>query len=150
MQFDLSGEFDRLSEKTAYRFGAIFLWSLALGAVFFRVRQSFSASAALFALSLVFAPVFLAIPGFATAPALIVVGYMMLSSCADINWQDTGEALPALIAVAAMPFTYSISDGLMLGVIAYTAINALSGNFTRIHWIMYILTALFIAKYALM
>ena len=107
-------------------------------------------AAALFALSLVFAPVFLAIPGFATAPALIVVGYMMLSSCVDINWQDAGEALPAFITVAAMPFTYSISDGLMLGVIAYTAINTLSGQFKRIHWIMYILTALFIAKYALM
>ena len=107
-------------------------------------------TAALFVLSLVFAPVFLAIPGFATAPALIVVGYMMLSSCADIDWQDAGEALPAFLAVAAMPFTYSISDGLMLGVIAYTAINAFAGRFKRIHWIMYILTALFIAKYALM
>jgi AGZA family xanthine/uracil permease-like MFS transporter len=107
-------------------------------------------AAALFALSLVFAPVFLAIPGFATAPALIVVGYMMLSSCVDIKWQDAGEALPAFITVAAMPFTYSISDGLMLGVIAYTAMNALSGQFKRIHWIMYILTVLFIAKYALM
>ena len=109
-----------------------------------------AAAAALFALSLVFAPVFLAIPGFATAPALIVVGYMMLSSCADIDWQDAGEALPAFLAVAAMPFTYSISDGLMLGVIAYTAINALSGRFKRIHWIMYVLAALFVAKYALM
>ena len=64
--------------------------------------------------------------------------------------EGAGEALPAFIAVAAMPFTYSISDGLMLGVIAYTAINAFSGRFRRIHWIMYILTALFIAKYALM
>jgi len=108
------------------------------------------AAAALFALSLVFAPVFLAIPGFATAPALIVVGYMMLSSCVDIDWQDAGEALPSFIAIAAMPFTYSISDGLMLGVISYTAINALSGNFRRIHWIMYVLSALFVAKYALM
>ena len=107
-------------------------------------------AAALFALSLVFAPVFLAIPGFATAPALIVVGYMMLSSCADIDWQDAGEALPAFFAVAAMPFTYSISDGLMLGVISYTVINTLSGHFKRVNWIMYVLTALFIAKYALM
>ena len=75
---------------------------------------------------------------------------MMLSSCVDINWQDAGEALPAFITVAAMPFTYSISDGLMLGVIAYTAINTLSRQFKRIHWIMYILTALVIVKYALM
>ena len=107
-------------------------------------------SAAIFAVALVFAPVFLAIPGFATAPALIVVGYMMLSSCADIDWRDAGEAVPAFLAVAAMPFTYSISDGIMFGVISYTAINALAGNFKRIHWIMYVLTVLFVAKYALM
>ena len=108
------------------------------------------AAAALFALSIVFAPVFLAIPGFATAPALIIVGYMMLSSCADVDWRDAGEAVPAFLAVAAMPFTYSISDGIMFGVIAYTVVNSLAGNFRRIHWIMYILTGLFIAKYALM
>ena len=107
-------------------------------------------SAVLFAVAIVFAPVFLAIPGFATAPALIIVGYMMLSSCADVNWGDPGEAVPAFLAVAAMPFTYSISDGIMFGVIAYTVINACAGNFKRIHWIMYILTALFVAKYALM
>ena len=107
-------------------------------------------SAALFALAIIFAPVFLAIPGFATAPALIIVGYMMLSSCADIDWRDAGEAVPAFLAVAAMPFTYSISDGIMFGVIAYTVVNALAGNFKRIHWIMYVLTALFVAKYALM
>ena len=115
-----------------------------------RTGLTSATAAALFAISIVFAPVFLAIPGFATAPALIVVGYMMLSSCADIDWQDAGEALPAFLAVAAMPFTYSISDGLMLGVIAYTAINAFAGHFKRIHWIMYVLTALFVAKYALM
>ena len=107
-------------------------------------------SAAFFALAIVFAPVFLAIPGFATAPALIIVGYMMLSSCADIDWRDAGEAVPSFLAVAAMPFTYSISEGIMFGVIAYTVINACAGNFRRIHWIMYVLTALFIAKYALM
>ena len=107
-------------------------------------------SAAFFALAIVFAPVFLAIPGFATAPALITVGYMMLSSCADIDWRDAGEAVPAFLAVAAMPFTYSISDGIMFGVIAYTAINALSGHRRRIHWIMYVLTVLFVAKYAMM
>ena len=107
-------------------------------------------SAVLFAVAIVFAPVFLAILGFATAPALIIVGYMMLSSCADVNWGDPGEAVPAFLAVAAMPFTYSISDGIMFGVIAYMVINACAGNFKRIHWIMYILTALFVAKYALM
>ena len=107
-------------------------------------------SAALFALAIVFAPIFLAIPAFATAPALIIVGYMMLSSCADVDWSDPRDAVPAFLAVAAMPFAYSISDGIMFGVISYTLINALTGAFKRVHWIMYILTVLFIAKYALM
>ena len=107
-------------------------------------------SAAFFALAILFAPVFLAIPAFATAPALIIVGYMMLSSCTDINFADAGEAVPAFLAIVGMPFAYSISDGIMFGVISYTVINALCGNFKRIHWIMYVLTVLFIAKYALM
>ncbi len=107
-------------------------------------------TAVLFLAAVILAPVFLAIPGFATAPALIIVGFMMLSSCAQIDWSDVGEAVPAFLAIAAMPFCYSISDGIMFGVISYTVINALAGNFRRIHWIMYILTVLFIAKYALM
>ena len=107
-------------------------------------------SALFFALAIVFAPVFLAIPAFATAPALIIVGYMMLSSVVEIDFADVGEAVPAFLAIVAMPFAYSISDGIMFGVISYTVINALCGRFRRIHWIMYILTLLFIAKYALM
>lgn len=103
-----------------------------------------------FLLALLFAPIFLAIPGFATAPALIIVGFMMLSSAAEINWQDASEAVPAFLTIAAMPFAYSISDGIMAGVITYTFINLISGKSKKIHWIMYILTALFIAKYALM
>ena len=107
-------------------------------------------AAALFALAILVAPIFLAVPAFATAPALIVVGYMMLSACVDIDWTDAGEALPAFFAIVAMPFTYSIANGIMFGVIAYTVVNALCGNFKRIHWIMYVLTAIFIAKYAVM
>lgn len=107
-------------------------------------------AAALFALSVFFAPVFLAIPAFATAPALVVVGYMMLSVCAEIDWHDVGEALPAFVAIAAMPFTSSISDGIILGVISYTLINALGGRARRVHWVLYVLSGLFIAKYALM
>ena len=107
-------------------------------------------AAVLFALSILLAPVFLAVPSFATAPALIVVGYLMLSSVADIDWRDVGEGVPAFITLAWMPFTYSISDGIMFGIISYTAINLLSGRVRRIHWIMYALTVVFIAKYALM
>ena len=115
-----------------------------------RTGLTAASAAALFALSILFAPVFLAIPAFATAPALVVVGYMMLSSVADIDWRDAGESIPAFVAMAWMPFTYSISDGIMFGIIAYTVVNALSGKFRRVHWIMYVLTAIFIAKYALM
>ncbi len=106
-------------------------------------------AAALFALAILFAPVFLSVPAFATTPALIIVGYMMLSSVSDIDWKDVGEGMPAFITLAWMPFTYSISDGIMFGVISYTVINALCGRFKRIHWIMYALTVIFIAKYAL-
>ena len=108
------------------------------------------ASAGLFALALIFAPVFLAIPAFATAPALIVVGYMMLSSAVEIDFTDPSESIPAFLTIAAMPFAYSISDGIMWGVISYTLVNLVAGKAKKVHWIMYILTALFVAKYALM
>ena len=107
-------------------------------------------SAALFALALVFAPVFLAIPAFATAPALIIVGYMMLSSAVEIDFADPSEAIPAFLAIVGMPFAYSISEGIMWGVISYTLVNLIAGKARKVHWIMYVLTALFIAKYALM
>lgn len=107
-------------------------------------------AAGLFALSILFAPIFLAVPGFATTPALVVVGYLMVSSVADIDWKDPGESVPAFVTLAWMPFTYSISDGIMFGIISYTLINLISGKFRRIHWIMYVLTVIFIAKYAVM
>ena len=107
-------------------------------------------AAALFALALVFAPVFLAIPAFATAPALIIVGYMMFSSAVEIDFTDPGEAIPAFLAIVGMPFAYSVSEGIMWGVISYTLVNLIAGKARRIHWIMYVLTVLFIAKYALM
>ena len=107
-------------------------------------------SAALFALALVFAPVFLAIPAFATAPALIIVGYMMLSSAVEIDFTDPSEAIPAFLAIVGMPFAYSISEGIMWGVIGYTLVNLIAGKAKKVHWIMYVLTVLFVAKYALM
>jgi len=107
-------------------------------------------TAVLFLASLVFAPVFLAVPAFATAPALIIVGYLMLSSVAEVDFRDPSEAIPAFLTVAFMPFAYSISDGIMAGVISYTLINLLCGKAKKVHWIMYVLTVLFVAKYALM
>lgn len=107
-------------------------------------------TAVLFLAALVLAPIFLAVPAFATAPALIIVGYLMLSSVAEIDFSDASEAIPAFLTVAAMPFAYSISDGIMAGVIFYTLINLIAGKAKKIHWIMYVLTLVFIAKYALM
>lgn len=102
-------------------------------------------TAFLFFISLLFAPIFLAIPGFCTAPALIVVGFMMATGLLRVNFNDISEALPAYIAAIAMPFFYSISEGISMGVISYTVINVLSGM--RVNGVMLILTALFILKY---
>ena len=107
-------------------------------------------TAILFLVAIVFAPIFLAVPGFATTPALIIVGYLMLSSIAEIDFKDPSESIPAFLTVAIMPFSYSISDGIMAGIISYTFINLLSGKAKKVHPIMYILTVLFIAKYAFM
>lgn len=105
--------------------------------------------AVLFLLSLLFAPVFLAIPAFATAPALIIVGFLMLSTVLNIDFNDLGEALPAFIAIIAMPFMYSISEGISLGIISYVIINVCSGMAGKknISGIMYVLALLFILKY---
>ena len=105
--------------------------------------------AGLFLLSLLFAPIFLAIPAFATAPALIIVGFLMLGTVLNIDFNDLGEAIPAFIAIIAMPFMYSISEGISLGIISYVIINVFSGMSGKknISSIMYILAALFILKY---
>lgn len=105
--------------------------------------------ALLFAASLFLAPVFLAVPAFATAPALICVGFLMLSGILQINFDDLPEAIPAYIAVIAMPFTYSISEGISLGIISYVVINLVTGAFRKksISPIMYILALLFVLKY---
>ena len=103
----------------------------------------------LFALSLLLSPIFLAIPSFATAPALIVVGYLMLTSVTKIDFNDMTEAIPCFIAIIAMPFMYSISEGISMGVISYVVINVLTGKAKekKISLLMYILAILFVLKY---
>ena len=107
-------------------------------------------TAVLFLLSLFLSPIFLAIPSFATAPALIIVGFYMLGAVSDINFKDASEGIPAFICIAAMPFFYSISEGIAMGVISYVAINAISGKGKKISVAMYILAVLFILKYIFM
>ena len=106
-------------------------------------------AALLFLLSTLFAPLFTAIPSFATAPALIMVGFLMVSSVTEIRFDDDnlGEAIPAYIAIIAMPLFYSISEGISLGIISYVILNAVTGKAKKVTPLMYILALLFILKY---
>ena len=100
-----------------------------------------------FVIALFFSPLFLSIPAAATAPALIIVGLLMLEPIAKIQWHDFTEAIPAFVCVIMMPFTYSISNGILLGMIAYVLINVMSGRYKKISTTMYILALLFVLKY---
>ena len=101
----------------------------------------------LFLLSLLFAPLFLSIPAFATAAALIYVGFLMFTSILKVDFEDITEAVPAYIALLAMPFFYSIAEGISWGVIFYVVINLACGKAKKISPLMYILFVLFILKY---
>jgi len=101
----------------------------------------------LFLAAIFFAPIFTAIPGFATAPALIFVGFLMLSAVVKIDFEDAAEAVPAYLCVIAMPLMYSISEGIAIGVISYVLINVFCGRAKKITPLMYVLMVLFLAKY---
>ena len=103
----------------------------------------------LFLLSILFSPLFLSIPSFATAPALIIVGFLMMSNVVKISFDDTIEAIPAFLTILFMPLAYSISEGIAVGVISYTLITVMTGKTKekKLSWVMYILTVLFILKY---
>ncbi len=102
-----------------------------------------------FAIALMFSPLFLAIPGAATGPVLFIVGVMMASPVKDIDWSDYSEAIPAFVTMLLMPLAYSISDGIMLGMITYTLLNALAGKLKKVSVMMWILAVLFILRYVL-
>lgn len=101
----------------------------------------------LFLVSIFFAPIFTAIPGFATAPALIFVGFLMVSSIIKVNFEDMTEAIPAYLCMLTMPLMYSIAEGIAMGVISYVVINLICGKGKKITPLMYILAVLFICKY---
>ena len=102
-------------------------------------------------LSLLLSPVFLAIPSFATAPALIIVGFYMVNQVGLIDFTDYAEGIPAFICIAAMPFFYSISEGISMGVISYVVLNLVSGKAKekKISPVMYVLAVMFLLKYVL-
>ena len=101
----------------------------------------------LFFLSLFLKPLVGIVPGAATAPALIVVGTMMVSNILHINWEDFSEALPAFVCLIAIPMTYSIANGIALGFITYPLIKLLSGKGKEVHGLVYILGILFALKF---
>jgi AGZA family xanthine/uracil permease-like MFS transporter len=93
------------------------------------------------------APLATAIPGYATAPALILVGALMTESIARVEWREFSEALPAFVTILAMPLTFSIATGLSLGLISYTLVKVAAGKFRQVSPLLWILTVLFILRY---
>lgn len=112
----------------------------------------------LFIIAMFFSPIFVAIPGCATAPALIYVGYLMLEAVKEIEFEKITEGVPAFLTIAAMPLTYSIGDGLTLGIISYVVINVIYNLIfaknkeekVKISWVMYLLLVVFVLKIALL
>ena len=100
-----------------------------------------------FAVSLFFSPLFLSIPAAATAPALIIVGLLMMEPIVTIPFDDFSEAIPAFVCIVMMPLSYSISNGILLGMISYVLMNMICGKFGKITPAMYILAILFVLKY---
>ncbi len=102
-----------------------------------------------FALSLFLSPLFLAIPAAATGPVLVIVGVMMCTNTAKVNWDDYTEAIPAFITMLLMPLSYSISDGLMLGLIMYVLMKAATGTkgIRQISPVMWVLFVVFVLRY---
>jgi AGZA family xanthine/uracil permease-like MFS transporter len=105
------------------------------------------AAAGMFAIALFFSPIFFAIPGFATAPALIVVGLMMLKNIVKIDFENYSESIPAFLALIMMPVTGSIAEGMMVGFISYIIIKLVGGKAKEVHPILYVVSALFILNF---
>ncbi len=100
-----------------------------------------------FAIALFFSPLFLSIPAAATAPALVIVGLLMLEPIRNIPFEDFSESIPAFVCIIMMPLTYSISNGILLGMITYVLMNLICGKFRKLTPVMYILAVLFILKF---
>ena len=104
---------------------------------------------ACFVIAMFFSPLFLSIPSAATAPALIIVGLLMAEQIKNVNFDDFSESIPAFVCMLMMPLTYSISNGILIGMITYVLMNMICGKFKKLSPAMYILAALFILKYIL-
>jgi AGZA family xanthine/uracil permease-like MFS transporter len=101
----------------------------------------------MFIVALFVAPVVGAIPAAATAPALIVVGSLMMTAIGEVNWKDPEVAIPGFLTMLAIPLTFSIANGLAFGFIAFTVLKVARGKFREVNWLVYALTLLFIARF---
>ena len=147
----------RMADAIATSFGAVlgtsttttFVESASGVAVGGRTGLTALVSALLFLLSTLFAPIFTAIPSFATAPALIMVGFLMVGTVTEIRFDEDNitEAIPAYLAIIAMPLFYSISEGISMGIISYVLLNVAAGKAKKITPLMYVLAVLFVLKY---
>ncbi|MBF2036199.1 MAG: NCS2 family permease [Leptolyngbyaceae cyanobacterium T60_A2020_046] len=115
-------------------------------------RSGFTAvvTAGCFLLSIFFIPLLSAIPGYATAPALILVGVLMMGSAAGIRWADPAESIPAFLTILLMPLTYSIAEGLAVGFIVYPLVKAFQGKGKEVSWVVWLLAAVFVLRFVLM
>ena len=146
-----------MADAIATSFGAVlgtsttttFVESASGVAVGGRTGLTALVSALLFLLSTLFAPIFTAIPSFATAPALIMVGFLMVGTVTEIRFDEDNitEAIPAYLAIIAMPLFYSISEGISMGIISYVLLNVAAGKAKKITPLMYVLEVLFVLKY---
>lgn len=146
-----------MADAIATSFGAVlgtsttttFVESASGVAVGGRTGLTALVSALLFLLSTLFAPIFTAIPSFATAPALIMVGFLMVGTVTEIRFDEDNitEAIPAYLAIIAMPLFYSISEGTSMGIISYVLLNVAAGKAKKITPLMYVLAVLFVLKY---
>jgi AGZA family xanthine/uracil permease-like MFS transporter len=100
------------------------------------------------AIGLFIAPLAGAIPTFATAPALVIVGYYMLSAIREVDFSDHTEAIPAFLVLITIPYTYSIADGIGMGFISYTLLKVFSGRWKEVHPLMYVLAVVFLLYFA--
>lgn len=107
------------------------------------------ATGGLLALTLLFTPLAAVVPPAAATPALVLVGALMMTQCRKIPWDDLELAIPAFLTIAMMPFTYSITNGVGAGVITYTVIKAARGKFAEIPWLLWIVSAVFLAYFGI-
>lgn len=157
---DKDGKLERVSQAlTADSIGTIFGACMGTSTVTTFVESSAGVAeggrtgltslttAVMFLLALFIAPLFAIIPGAATAPALIIVGVFMMGQVGEIDWHDLTEAVPAFLAIAMMPFAYSIAEGIVFGIISYTIVKSFTGKAKDVSILMWILSILFVLRY---